>query len=305
MMNEVYSTVGNEIAPYAAERVAYYEVNGSGEEVGIALASGGGINDDRAFRGKNAFRNNLKAIKTSLKNAANWIPNIFHRSSHRNGPGEKKSKTKLTRNDSVNSSIHSNSYYSSVLGSENSNSAYTSNSYSTNSSQMYGQYRGSGSGTAATKMASSQMTRCTSYDPISIGGSSRRSSDASCTSLASATVTSMNTRRSTQEPVHLNQTENLVIQPQSLALTTEQFVTPLPPPPPPTQPAPPSAQPVMVNHVPPEPEQLNTTLIKAEVHADPAEEEMSDSMNNLILPDDMVRFLTFSRCLSNLFFFDF
>src|SRR5699024_761704 len=139
-------------------------------------------------------------------------------------PMSKKSKpkSKLTRNDSINSSLHSNSFYSSVLGSDNSNSQFTSNSYSTGSGkqmQQYGMYQGTNTASKA-----EQLNRCTSYDPISIGGSSRRSSVASTTSLAAATIASRCTHHSQgQEPKHLNQTDNLVIQPQSLTLANEHF----------------------------------------------------------------------------------
>ena len=210
------------------------------------------------IRSKNVFKNNFKAIKSGLKTAATWIPNMFNKSNRRSNDNDgydhsqkqtksSSSKTKLSRNDSISSSLHSNSYYSSVLGSDNSNSQYTNNSYSTNNSnqqrQQYGQQQqrysgssggGGGGATATTQQQQSEQTinRCNSYDPISIDGSSRRSSEASLNSIASiaaATATSMCSRRSQQqqqqqqsEPKHLKQTENLVIQPQSLALSHDQ-----------------------------------------------------------------------------------
>ena len=213
-------------------------------------------------RSKNVFKNNFKAFKSGLKTAATWLPNMFNKSNrHRHNDQQqydhqskttKSSKTKLSRNDSISSSLHSNSYYSSVLGSENSNSQYTNNSYSTNGSQQqqqsYGQqqqrYSGSSGGTATItqqQQQSSQQTsinRCNSYDPISIDGSSRRSSEASLNSIAAATM-SCNHNRSQQlnhhqpqnEPKHLKQTDNLVIQPQSLALShDQQYAAILPPP---------------------------------------------------------------------------
>lgn len=274
MLNEPYG--------FQADQVAYYELDTEEPNAVGVVASRGG--DGRQFRSKNVFRNNLKAIKTGLKTAAQWIPNIFNRTSPRNGSSyDKKSKVKLSRNDSINSSIHSNSYYSSVLGSENSNSQYTNNSCSTSSSNqhMYGQYQHGGGGGAT---VAPQMSRCTSYDPISVDGSSRRSSTASCTSLAAATVTSLSSRRSTQVPAHLNQTENLVIQPQSLALTTEQFVTPRIPPPPPMS-VQPNIQKPQYHTLPSDNTSQSSQHIKTEIVD---EQEMTDSMNNLILPDDMV-----------------
>ena len=254
--------------------------------------------DERTFRSKNVLRNNLKAIKSGLKTAAHWIPNIFNRTSstassnHRTSAGidgtvpmgttmpngkknQNKSKTtKLTRHDSINSSLQSNSFYSSVLGSEASNSQFTSNSYSTNSStnshsakhggqqQSYGQY-------STSSVKSGQLARCTSYDPISLGESSRRSSEAIDTVSIASTNCSTNRSMAQQQPTpkHLNQTENLVIQPQSLALTNDHFVglgRMMPPPPPPVQ-----------TMMPP-------NQIK------PESQEPIDSINNLILPDDMV-----------------
>ncbi|OTF72435.1 Zinc-finger double domain containing protein [Euroglyphus maynei] len=207
------------------------------------------------IRSKNVFKDNFKAIKSGLKTAATWIPNMFNKSnrrsngfdqSHNHKTKSSSSKTKLSRNDSISSSLHSNSYYSSVLGSDNSNSQYTNNSYSTNGQQQQQQqqrYSGSSGGTVTTQQQQT-INRCNSYDPISIDGSSRRSSEASLNSIAAVTATSMCSRRSHQqqqnEPKHLKQTENLVIQPQSLALSHDQSyaaITPsaiIPPPPPPS-----------------------------------------------------------------------
>lgn len=285
--------------------------------VGVAVAGSGGggrnnlaANGERMLRSKNAFKSNLKAtIKSGLKTAANWILNIFNKTSSsahpRNGPFDGqtntgkmggKSKSKLTRHDSINSSLHSNSYYSSVLGSDNSNSQFTSsNSYSSN--QIGQQYGGQSYGGGGGVMTSGQLNRCNSYDPISIGGSSRRSSESSCASLAAATVNSICSsagRRSNApppEPKHLKQTDNLVIQPQSLALSSEQFIAPAPPPPPPP-PAPTGNQITMMDSMLPAENQTvpaappATVQVKAEIHA--TTEAINDSMSNLILPDDMV-----------------
>lgn len=256
--------------------------------MGLAVADGGQnmiAMPERIIRSKNVFKNNLKAIKSSFKTAANFLPNIFNRSNNNNNSlsaESKKSKTKLYRNDSLCSSVHSNSFYSSVLGSENSNSQFTSNSYSTNNSKQYSNQKSTGTGASATKTDQS-LNRCNSYDPISIDGSSRQSSEVSINSLVASSVCG----RRTQEAKHLKQTDNLVIQPQSLALSTDQQYS-----------MPQISLPVVPNQMGPfSPIQPNNQMpisntvmapTRTNVDTTPEEEALNDSMNNLIFPDDMV-----------------
>lgn len=295
-------------------------------------------------RSKNVFKNNFKAFKSGLKTAATWLPNMFNKSNrHRHNDQQqydhqskttKSSKTKLSRNDSISSSLHSNSYYSSVLGSENSNSQYTNNSYSTNGSQQqqqsYGQqqqrYSGSSGGTATItqqQQQSSQQTsinRCNSYDPISIDGSSRRSSEASLNSIAAATM-SCNHNRSQQlnhhqpqnEPKHLKQTDNLVIQPQSLALSHDQQYAAILPPPQPL-PLPPSN--MIVPFSPPSSSSISSSAINQNETA--AQQRSLTTSNTatatttatvadepIIFPDEMVNIINHSALNFNYLFFVF
>ena len=132
-----------------------------------------------------------------------------------------------------------------------------------------------------------QLNRCTSYDPISIGGSSRRSSVASTTSLAAATIASRCTHHSQgQEPKHLNQTDNLVIQPQSLTLANEHFANSQP-----LAPAPAMVNPGMIcPMVPSNNNSLQVQNAKVDNVQNQHADESIDPISNLILPDDMVTF---------------
>lgn len=298
----VMDSEADEIIYHGAEE--FVEFGGRDQFGGVDVAiRAGGLEGNRGLRSKNVLKNNFKAIKSGLKSAANWIPGIFNRSAHRSSldpnplSKKSKSKSKLTRNDSVNSSLHSNSFFSSGIGSENSQFT-SSNSYSTssNSKQVQQQQQQQQYGQFPSENAGKSLTRCTSFDPISIDGSSRRSSEASLISLAAVTVASRCTHRSQtgQEPKHLKQTENLVIQPQSMALNSEHY--------------PRSRLPA---HMPPNQNVQNCGMINQMVAQDnchqmsPLKMETNtevavDPINNLILPDDMVSFLeniTF-RCIS-------
>ncbi|XP_054162446.1 transcriptional activator cubitus interruptus-like [Oppia nitens] len=262
-----------------------------------------GLQSRVVSRQRNTFKNNIKAIKSGIKSATNWIP-FFRNSSQNknsnyssingninnnnqnnkhlgnnamlgpNGKNNKKSnKSKLIRQGST-SSITSNSFYSSVLGSENSQ---TSSHLTTSSS----------SGPHMVLTSTGELIRCTSYDPISIGGSSRRSSDASSSDI---TANRRNTSRSTAK--HLTQTDNLVIQPQSIALSNDCYLsglsvssgisvgssvssrrarTAVPPP---------SITENASNHP-----NENVTLDECD------SDQPIETMNNMLLPDDMVQYL--------------
>lgn len=181
------------------------------------------------------------------------------------------------------------------------------------------------------------LVRCSSYDPISLDGSSRRSSDASYSSLlgsggnsnslnnssgsnsnnnntTNTTNARLNTqvRRSIPMGPHLSQTDNLIIQPQSYALssaiTPELFVNP-------------SASLTTLNSCVPAPSGVSmvscsafsetstsrttvttagsTTTVSAQVHH-PNEnvsleecdsDQPIENNDNLILPDEVVQYL--------------
>lgn len=340
--SDVDEVIGGYSSGQAAAATPYSEFSieepnyggGGGGGVGVAIR-GAGVDGGRAvLRTKNVLKSNFKAIKSGLKNAVNWIPNVFQKSHGEGGPGRTKSKStksKPSRRDSISSSMHSNSYYSSVLGSENSN---FSNSYSTDSStkqQNFGMYSGdsgvslaAGSG-GSSGVAQGQLTRCTSYDPISLGGSSRRSSEASLTSLAANTVASRCSIRNQSglEPVHLNQTNNLVVQSASQALTSEFASPPLPQQmlinnnqqqqqqhlrspsstlmPPPMQP-PPMQQ--IPTHNVDNSQQSSSMILKSEAMSDSQVDPQSvlDPISNLILPDDMVSLQVSLKCFKLIFF---
>lgn len=202
------------------------------------------------FRTKNGFKNNMKAIKTGLKSAANWIPNIFNRSGRRDSDYplemdkmDKKAKSKLSRDDSLNS----NSFFSSGLGSDA--SQFVSNS--TSSNKGYGQYQQNAA--VDVKPPSSSLNPVTSYDSISVGASSVASCNSSVTTHT----------RSQREAKHLSQTNNLVIQPQ---FAHPQTMTP-------------NLSELDCGSVC----KVETTKVEINKNA-----QTPDSMSNLILPDDMV-----------------
>lgn len=182
---------------------------------------------------------------------------------------KKGNKSKFIRQGST-SSINSNSFYSSVLGSDNSHNSQVTNS--------------SSSAAQVVLTSNGELIRCTSYDPISIGGSSRRSSDASCSDIA----TNRRTSSTSSQAKHLTETNNLVIQPQSIALSTDCYSSSV------------SSIGSSVSHsrnartVPPPPPSLNENTSASHHPNDSVTLEECDSdqpietMNNIILPDDMV-----------------
>ena len=215
----------------------------------------------RPFRSKGGFKSNLLSLKSGLKNvASSWIPNIFNKSPTSQlppgvmktspGRGKGKNKSKLVREDSLNSQ-HSTSFYSSGLGSQS--ESHFSSSYGSTSKHLqnsvsqgyvsqvsqasYGTPSVSSKAPVQGQAQSLATPPQANYDqrnnvPAGAPVSSRRSSlSASVSNTSLATTTTSNSR---QAPKHLNQTENLVIQPQSLAIVTEQY--PCATPQPPTQP---------------------------------------------------------------------
>lgn len=130
-----------------------------------------------------------------------------------------------------------------------------------------------------------QLIRCTSYDPISVGGSSRRSSNASCSDIG----VNRRTSSSSSQAKHLTETNNLVIQPQSVSLSQDRYSSSVSSigssasshnrrnrpvvPPPPTLNENTSAS----NHP-------NDSVTLEECDSD----QPIETMNNIILPDDMV-----------------
>ncbi|RWS11585.1 zinc finger protein-like protein, partial [Dinothrombium tinctorium] len=202
------------------------------------LASPAGINIRSPMKPRTSLKNRLK---NSFRSATNWIPNFFNpRNGQRNNGNvgnnrvenismnnrrtcsdkrnSKKStgtgtKTNLVRHGSTTSSI--NSFYSSVLGSDNSH-----NSQATSGSSNAHCHNGQNAFVAGHN-EDGQMIRCSSYDPISVGGSSRRSSNASNSSFAVNGMNyGMNQHHIRRNAHHLSQTDNLVVQPQSIALSS-------------------------------------------------------------------------------------
>ena len=182
-------------------------------------------------------------LKNSFRNATNWIPIVFNSKNGRNSApsntprstnsGEnyskklnkksESSKSNLARQGSTASSI--NSFYSSVLGSDNSHNSQVTNESSSGIACNPGNQ--SLIAEDANRMlgpGGASLIRCSSYDPISIGGSSRRSSDASNSSLVGNNIApnriNSQPRQSIPNARHLSQTDNLIIQPQSLALSS-------------------------------------------------------------------------------------
>ncbi|KAF7489979.1 Transcriptional activator [Sarcoptes scabiei] len=307
----------------------------------------------RVIRSKNVFKNNLKAIKSGLKTAANWIPNIFNNTNtNSNGKNVNRSRneedeysfelsskksssseTKLSRNDSIGS-FNSSSFYSSGIGSDYSTSQYTTGSYSTQNSNppptQYGRFN-NGPIAETLSMASSNngprsLTKCDSYDPVSIDSVSQRSFASSGCSVK------INPRQENQmiddTPDHLKQNDNLVIQPRLLAMSNDRHFATVMTPRPPMLPTndicsfPPmnvdgrcsvnTVRPNLINQITMEMRRSNSTvpmspndgtmtietqnLLSPNGVLAPADNddvrEINDSMSNLILPDDMVQYLS-------------
>ncbi|XP_074601698.1 transcriptional activator cubitus interruptus [Brevipalpus obovatus] len=189
-------------------------------------------NSSAGSNGNSLISNHCDGGKNLVGNNANCTGSL------RDGKkGSDKKSTNLVRHGSTAST---NSFYSSVLGSDNShNSQVTTESSSAGhcGKPSMGNNNSSGSNSLALEsMNSSNLVRCSSYDPISLGGSSRRSSDASNSSLFGAvdihnqqppappsivsTVVQSGQQSRRPMPSHLSQTNNLIIQPQSLALSS-------------------------------------------------------------------------------------
>lgn len=145
-------------------------------------------------------------IKSGVKSATSWIPKVFgskggqavggsqnQKSDTRSSSKKEAAKSAFVRQGSTSSSVSAySSLACSVSGSQ------TSTSYTT-------------SGAAAT---AGQMTRCASYDPIYL--SSRRSSTSSITTSSESPATAFSQCKAR----HLSQTTNLIVQPQSVALSS-------------------------------------------------------------------------------------
>lgn len=165
-------------------------------------------------------------IKSGLKTATNWIPNMFNGSKAHVGGGmadnrrpqdaknnaknKKEQKPLLVRQNSTASNSN-HSYYSSVLGSDG-------NSFGSNGGGGGGHTQASCFEMKPLSVSQAGLNRCASYDPISLGGSSRRSSSTSLASSAAAGPT-IRTPAKRGSARHLSQTDNLVIVPQSVSLS--------------------------------------------------------------------------------------
>ncbi|KAI1289194.1 Zinc finger protein [Halotydeus destructor] len=253
------------------------------------------------FKGRANFRSR---IKSGLKSASSWLPSVFNgnkngggnscdrRAPDKNNKSKKEQKPLLVRQNSMASN---NSYYSSVLGSDG-------NSYG---SAPGGGVGGGGGGRAEAGMfemkplSSSTQTgiqRCQSYDPISLGGSSRRSSSSSLSSCNGPKKLSAR---------HLSQTDNLVVQPQSVSLSissdgygssisTLDSAASFPP----SSSSASRTAGVPVNDRVSESGSDSTTMtVSTQVHHPNEHVSLAECdsdqpiENNLILPDDMVRYL--------------
>lgn len=180
----------------------------------IALGGGGGAEDDEYGRGPSlAFlpgkaKGNIKdRIKSSLKTAKNWIvPNVFgnklaSKPSHGLKNPSKDGRSNLVRQGSCASSV--NSFYSSLMESEEVSQATTSSStsYSTATAPIQSK-------------SSSQMARCSSYDPMIL--SPRKSAPANGPGCTKQKISASQAHKAR----HLSQTENLMVQPRSAALSS-------------------------------------------------------------------------------------
>ncbi|RWS31230.1 zinc finger protein-like protein [Leptotrombidium deliense] len=267
-------------------------------------------------------RTSLKnRLKNSFRSATNWIPSFFNQRSGQRSNGcyidgrtenipinsnrtcvDKRNtkkltnKSDLTRHGSTTSSI--NSLYSSAFGSENSHA--TSSSSNVGVTQCMNT-----TNTYVSGHNNADIIRCSSYDPISIGGSSRRSSNASNSSFMGTGVgynTSCHQSRRNANAHHLSQTDNLVVQPQSLALSSgissEGFTSSL------STLNSTTSVPALVSGTISRSDTTattnSTTTVATEIHH-PNEnvnleecdsDQPIENNDNLILPDEMVQYLT-------------
>lgn len=170
----------------------------------VAVAGGGSYYEGGSLAVKSG-KSIKSRIKSGVKTAKSWIPKVFgHKtsqvavgvnSSHKTTSSKKSDmKVGLVRQGSTSSSLVS--AYSSLAGSVSGSQA-TSTSYSTCSATATG----------------SQMTRCASYDPLFL--SSRRSSSSSITTSSESPAKAAS--HSQCKARHLSHTDNLIVQPQSVA----------------------------------------------------------------------------------------
>lgn len=189
---------------FASPRIPLPAVSIGGREEGFL--GGGPSVGILPGKGKGTFKNR---IKSGIRTAANWIPNVFgsklasKSSSNGNGTMGKSGKdgrtgnNNLVRQGSCASSV--NSFYSSLLDSEVSQATTSSStSYSTATAPIQ------------SKSSSSQMTRCSSYDPMILNPRVKSSS----ANDGSGCGSSSKQRMSAQKARHLSQTENLIVQPR-------------------------------------------------------------------------------------------
>ena len=174
-------------------------------------------------KGKGNFKNR---IKSGIRTAANWIPNVFgsklasKSSSNGNGTMGKNGKDGRTGNNilvrqgSCASSV--NSFYSSLLDSEVSQATTSSStSYSTATAPIQSK-----------SSSSSQMTRCSSYDPMILNPrvkSSPANGGSGCGS--GSTSKQRMSVQNAQKARHLSQTENLIVQPRSAGNTLSSGIS--------------------------------------------------------------------------------
>jgi hypothetical protein len=143
-------------------------------------------------------------IKSGVKSATNWIPKVFGSKGGQAVRPNQKSDTRASSKKETGKSafIRQGSTSSSV-------SAYSSLACSVSGSQTSTSYTTSGAAATA-----GQMTRCASYDPIYL--SSRRSSTSSITTSSESPATAYSQCKAR----HLSQTTNLIVQPQSVAISS-------------------------------------------------------------------------------------
>lgn len=257
----------------------YMGGRGGGAGGAMVATAGGGVVAAHIhdIRPKSVLKNSIKAIKTGLKSSTNWIPNMIQRATSatpKSGKSKSKSKNSLALNETLSSS--SGYYTSSVFSSENSNYATSTFSKEGNNSAV-----ASGNSNASA-LGGGCATMVAPREPMPTYQQQQQQ------------------QKPKQLPAHLSSNNNMVIQPQSMSLATDHYGFM----PPPTTPRLPPVTPVSAsmvvssntNHRPASTSvarnNVNTHVVKVEIHDTTVTAPSPlDSMSNLILPDDMVKYL--------------
>lgn len=175
----------------------------------VAVGVGGVMHESRSAANVKSGKSSIKSrIKSSVRTATSWIPKVFgHKPSQvavGGNQSDKQSVVRSSKKDMRSSLVRHGSTSSSVL------SAYSSLAGSVSGSQTSTSYS-----TSSAALTAPHITRCASYEPLHHLSSSRRSSTSSIT-----TSSEPRAKPVSQGKGHLSQTDNLIVQPQSVALSS-------------------------------------------------------------------------------------